>query len=491
MTEAAGADALPLVVTIPLPDNLLLRRPDPGASELERALGDAYATARRDAIDRLDQWLPALPVTELADRPGGVGPTPFELGGDLAGRLDLVALADRLLAERDATFPAVAATDGVTPDEQPLPPPAVVVPIGRHDAPQATAGPVAALLATGSAVIVHAVHLHDDTVGDLTELLAVALAAPVRASLCISRGDAGVPGPRWDDHDTLILQGVGERRWELLEPTEAAPLHPVGQAAGTTVGWDGRLTAGHGLYIPRGWSHRVSGSEEPSMHLAVSVPRLRYDQLAGFVASLSGFWPLFRADVPFDRDRPVASYAGSVYDEPGRFATTVGQLADRAALEHGTAQWLAKLPRRRRGRLSTAIAAMRRTEWSDVVIQGSFPGGVVVLDEKSDPRLVAAALEPPADGDPDATVEPVPVAPRERPLVAADQRLIELEPWAMPALAKLADGRPVAVADLPIGDVAATTAAEARSRLASALVSDGLADVADVRDRAATVERDR
>jgi hypothetical protein len=467
----------PLVVTQPLPNNLLLRQPDATRGDAEADLVAAHDRARRDALARLATWLPDLPVDELATSPGHLGPRPVHVDPALGDRIDLLALVDRLLAEHHMGSPKlVVATDG-EPEHKAPPDTALAPPVGRFDHPHALAGPFASLLADGVTVVVHAAHFHDAALADLADALSVALETQVGANLYVSRGDALGFGPHWDDHDVLIVQGVGEKRWQVYEPLEPSPVRPVvGPEIGDRLAWDGTLAPGNALYVPRGWGHRVSGSPELAVHATVTLQRLRYDQVAGYTAGMGGFWPLFRADVPYDREQAVVSYAGSLYDEPGRFREAVAELGGSAALEHGVAQWLAKLPPRRRGRLSTTVAAVQHKDWRSVVVQGSFPGGVVLVDEKADPRLITST----SSGDAETLTR--------RPVVAVGGRLLELDDWALPALARLVEGKPVAVGDLPLGPVPALLAvpegADPRSLLAAALVTNGVVDVVGVGDGA-------
>ena len=368
----------------------------------------------------------------------------------------------------------IVATDG-EPGHKVPPAGVVVPPSGRYDHPHALAGPLARLLADGTTVVVHAAHVHDERLADVTEALAVALGTQVGANLYVSRGDAPGFGPHWDEHDVLVVQGQGAKRWEVFEPTVADPLTPVvPPAIGSTPAWTGTLEPGQALYVPRGWGHRVSGSAALSIHATLTLQRLHVDQVAAFASGLAGFWPLFRADVPFARDERVVSYAGSLYEEPGRFAAAVTELGHAGALEHATAQWLAKLPHRRRGRLSTTVAAMQQTDWSAVTIRGSFPGGVAIMDEKADPRLVAGV-------DDDAEIGADRAA---RPVLATGGRLLELEAGAVPALAELLTGRPARVADLPLGPAPADAPAQddmtRRSVLAATLVGLGVVEVVEV-----------
>jgi ribosomal protein L16 Arg81 hydroxylase len=78
----------------------------------------------------------------------------------------------------------------------------------------------------------------------------------------------------WDEHDTMILQIAGRKKWTVYEPTR---LHPVlkerteaSKPTGTPV-WDGILEDGDLLYMPRGWWHVAVPLDEPSLHLTLGI----------------------------------------------------------------------------------------------------------------------------------------------------------------------------------------------------------------------------
>jgi hypothetical protein len=78
----------------------------------------------------------------------------------------------------------------------------------------------------------------------------------------------------WDDHNTLILQVAGRKRWQVFRPTVWHPLKemPGDPAARPTEPpvWEGVLEEGDLLYMPRGWWHMACPLDEPSLHLTFS-----------------------------------------------------------------------------------------------------------------------------------------------------------------------------------------------------------------------------
>lgn len=82
----------------------------------------------------------------------------------------------------------------------------------------------------------------------------------------------------WDDHETIILQVSGRKRWKVWNPTRLHPFRPdaVPAIALPTEApiWDGILETGSLFAIPRGWWHVAYPMNEPTVHLTIGVPTL-------------------------------------------------------------------------------------------------------------------------------------------------------------------------------------------------------------------------
>jgi len=80
----------------------------------------------------------------------------------------------------------------------------------------------------------------------------------------------------WDDHDVIIVQIFGSKRWSLFGEGRRFPLRrdvepnitsPSAAPAKLTVD----VKAGHVLHVPRGYWHSVSTVEAPSLHLTLGI----------------------------------------------------------------------------------------------------------------------------------------------------------------------------------------------------------------------------
>ena len=103
------------------------------------------------------------------------------------------------------------------------------------------------------------------------------------------RNDNGL-SLHWDDQDTLILQVIGCKRWVVYEPTRIHPVkedpRPVPRPTAPPV-WDGIVSQGGLLHVPRGWPHVTCPMDQPSLHLTVTIKCVTgLDFLCWFVGRL-------------------------------------------------------------------------------------------------------------------------------------------------------------------------------------------------------------
>lgn len=105
----------------------------------------------------------------------------------------------------------------------------------------------------------------------------------------------------WDDHDVLILQLYGRKQWSVYGATRPYPLardaEPNSNKPEIPL-WEGTLTDGDLLYIPRGWWHAAVPLAEPTLHLTVGIHnRTGIDLMNWLTEQLKGS-ELFRRDLP-------------------------------------------------------------------------------------------------------------------------------------------------------------------------------------------------
>jgi cupin superfamily protein len=82
----------------------------------------------------------------------------------------------------------------------------------------------------------------------------------------------------YDDGDVLPIQFQGEKRWEVYEPQDQfpcqrTPRRKLALGEGSLIAYEVYdLKPADGLYVPRGWIHRVSNrGNEPSLHASFVI----------------------------------------------------------------------------------------------------------------------------------------------------------------------------------------------------------------------------
>lgn len=109
----------------------------------------------------------------------------------------------------------------------------------------------------------------------------------------------------WDEHEVLILQVSGRKRWSLYGTTRAYPVaednHSEGRPTHEPI-WEETLEEGDLLYIPRGCWHVATPLDEPTLHLTVGVHhRTGLDLLRWFTERMRSS-EVFRKDLPHFAD---------------------------------------------------------------------------------------------------------------------------------------------------------------------------------------------
>ncbi|MFA1540411.1 cupin domain-containing protein [Actinomadura monticuli] len=109
-------------------------------------------------------------------------------------------------------------------------------------------------------------------------------------------------GVHWDDHDVIVLQVSGAKRWRIYGPTRPAPMyrdvefddappeHPIDEFV---------LQAGDALHVPRGWWHAAAASTgQHSLHLTCGLATHTGVDLLSWVVDELRAQPSVRADLP-------------------------------------------------------------------------------------------------------------------------------------------------------------------------------------------------
>ncbi|GAA3205758.1 cupin domain-containing protein [Actinocorallia longicatena] len=268
-------------------------------------------------------------------------------------------------------------------------------------------------IADGATLVLDTIDELHPPVRDLASELERLLRRPVTVNVYASWTSREGFGTHWDDHDVLVFQVSGRKRWRIYGPTRPSPMYrdvvfadvpPEQPLAELTLG------AGDVLYVPRGWWHAAAASEgEPSLHLSCGLGTHTGADLLGWVVDRLRDNDTVRADVP-------------------RFATGAERAAWAASMAKLLAEELTADVVERYGAARDAAATPR----------GGFSLPLAVAGNLEDPGTIVrfAVTRPVIDHHADGVT------------VAAGGRRWTLDAAAGPVFELLAGGQPLAVSAL-------------------------------------------
>lgn len=180
--------------------------------------------------------------------------------------------------------------------------------VGATVADQVDAERVASLLVDGSTVVFQGLHRAWPTVQQFTTELAVELGHPVQANGYLTPPSARGFAAHYDTHDVFVVQLAGNKHWTVHPPAVDVDAGlaewtqhraEVEAAAEVAPAFDGALSPGDVLYLPRGWIHSAQAGEQMSLHLTLGIhPYTERDVLDELIAEavaglrLNGSLPL-------------------------------------------------------------------------------------------------------------------------------------------------------------------------------------------------------
>ena len=167
--------------------------------------------------------------------------------------------------------------------------------------PRIRSAELAERLRAGATLVLDSANELFDSVADLAVNLEHGLRERIQVNLYAGWGKTHGFDVHWDDHDALIVQISGRKRWRMHGVTRARPLQrdvelperPEGEPVA-----DFMLEAGDVLYLPRGQWHDVSAVGEESLHLTIGFNRATGVDLVGWLADQVRSAELFRDDLP-------------------------------------------------------------------------------------------------------------------------------------------------------------------------------------------------
>ncbi len=172
------------------------------------------------------------------------------------------------------------------------------------------------LMRQGVTAVLEAVNELAPAVESFSEIMAGTLGARSTANAYISFGSTSGFGRHNDDHDVLVIQIAGRKRWQFFSSSSSdgkARVTEIEDAALLTPGEEITVSAGDVMYIPKGTWHDVVSMDEQSLHLTVS---LVYPTVADFV--LWGMRQKCHGD-PFLDIRPPGGSPADFSEQCSRF----------------------------------------------------------------------------------------------------------------------------------------------------------------------------
>jgi ribosomal protein L16 Arg81 hydroxylase len=136
------------------------------------------------------------------------------------------------------------------------------------------------LFADGATIVLQGLHRTWPAVGDFVSNLSEELGHPVQANAYVTPRQGQGFNDHYDVHDVFVLQVAGEKQWRIRPPVHVWPTrdqpwtsYRARVEAATTAEplLDVTLRTGDCLYLPRGFLHSATATEEVSAHLTLGV----------------------------------------------------------------------------------------------------------------------------------------------------------------------------------------------------------------------------
>lgn len=169
------------------------------------------------------------------------------------------------------------------------------------------------LAASGATVVVNNVDEMHPPVRDLARRAQWWIGEIVQANVYATFNPSQSFPSHWDDHDVIVLQLAGSKRWRVFGPGREHPMHRDAHHehdGPTDPVWEGMVGAGDVLHIPRGHWHEVVCDGPASLHLVLGATRRTGVDWMTWVADRTRLDPRFRRDLSADTELPHVGEPG-------------------------------------------------------------------------------------------------------------------------------------------------------------------------------------
>ena len=167
-----------------------------------------------------------------------------------------------------------------------------------------------ALRHQGLSLVIDRIDEQVPEIGAMNALLERHLRCPIWTNCYISFNRDSAFNVHWDDHNVLILQIHGRKRWMCYgQPYRfpvRSPAHPMPSVPGTAE-WEVVLEPGDVLYVPRGEVHKAEVVGAESVHLTVGIAPPRGGDVLRWLAERALSDETVRRDInPLDRPEELS-----------------------------------------------------------------------------------------------------------------------------------------------------------------------------------------
>lgn len=160
------------------------------------------------------------------------------------------------------------------------------------------ASALAALVAEGVSLVVNGIDADVPAIATLVGALERRLGHTVWANAYATYGPGGALPPHYDDHDVLVLQIYGSKRWFCHgTPTPYPIARSPDRVDFGPPRWDALVAAGDVLYLPRGEVHHTESPGGVALHVTFGIEPRRGVDVVAQIRDDAAEDPFFRQDV--------------------------------------------------------------------------------------------------------------------------------------------------------------------------------------------------
>lgn len=123
----------------------------------------------------------------------------------------------------------------------------------------------------GATLVINNIGALVPALGELTTAMERDLRCRVQVNGYVTFGALSAFRPHHDDHDVLALQVHGAKLWRSYGTPVPYPIDKVSIAVDPAPIWEGPMTPGDLLYLPRGEVHAAAPQARPSVHLTFGI----------------------------------------------------------------------------------------------------------------------------------------------------------------------------------------------------------------------------